>query len=50
MDMKQMQKEIWQNKVDKGFNITDVNKEFCLLYGEVAEAYEAYRKKKDDLK
>lgn len=49
MDMKQMQKEIWQNKVDKGFNITDVNKEFCLLYGEVAEAYEAYRKKKDDL-
>lgn len=26
-----------------------MEKEFCLLYGEVAEAYEAYRKKKDDL-
>ena len=26
-----------------------MNKEFCLLYGEVAEAYDAYRKKKDDL-
>lgn len=49
MDLKQLQKEIWQNKVAKGFNITDVNKEFCYLYGEVAEAYEAYRKKKDDL-
>ena len=49
MNMKEMQKEIWQNKVNKGFNTTDVNKEFCLLYGEVAEAYDAYRKKKDDL-
>ena len=47
--MKEIQKEIWQNKLNKGFNITDVNKEFCLLYGEVAEAYDAYRKKKDDL-
>lgn len=49
MNMKEIQKEIWDNKVNKGFNITDVNKEFCLLYGEVAEAYDAYRKKKDDL-
>lgn len=49
MNTKEIQKEIWQNKVDKGFNITDVNKEFCLLYGEVGEAYDAYRKKKDDL-
>ena len=49
MNMKEIQKEIWQNKVNKGFNTTDVNKEFCLLYGEVAEAHEAWRKKKDDL-
>ena len=49
MNMKEIQKEIWDNKVNKGFNIVDVNKEFCLLYGEVAEAYDAYRKKKDDL-
>ena len=49
MDIKKMQKEIYQNKLDKGFNVTDVNKEFCLLYGEVAEAFEAYRKKKEDL-
>ncbi len=49
MDLKRIQKEVWQNKINKGFNTTDVNKEFCFLYGEVAEAYEAYRKKKDDL-
>ena len=40
MNMKEIQKEIWDNKVNKGFNIADVNKEFCLLYGEVAEAYD----------
>lgn len=49
MNLKEMQKEIWQNKLDKGFNTTDVNKEFCLLYGEVGEAYDAWRKKKEDL-
>ena len=49
MELKKIQKEIWQNKLNKGFNTTDVNKEFCLLYGEVAEAYDAWKKKKDDL-
>ena len=49
MDLKKIQKEIWKNKLDKGFNTTDVNKEFCLLYGEVSEAYDAWRKNKDDL-
>ena len=49
IDLKKNQKDIWQNKLKKGFNTTDVNKEFCLLYGEVAEAYDAWRKKKEDL-
>lgn len=49
MDLKKVQKDIYQNKVNHGFNVTDINKEFCLLYGEVGEAYDAYRKKKDDL-
>lgn len=49
LDLKKLQKEIYQNKLNKGFNVTDVNKEFCLTYGEVAEAYEAWRKKKEDL-
>lgn len=49
VDLKKLQKEIYQNKVDKGFNVTDIEKEFCLIYGEVAESYEAWRKKKEDL-
>ena len=49
VDLNKLQKDIYQNKVNKGFNISDINKEFCLTYGEVAEAYEAWRKKKDDL-
>ena len=49
MELKEIQKEVYQNKVNKGFNITNVDKEFCLLYGEVAEAFEAYRNKKSDL-
>lgn len=49
INLKKMQKEIYQNKVDKGFNVTDINKEFCLTYGELSEAYESWRKKKDDV-
>lgn len=49
MDLRKAQKDVYQNKINKGFNITDVSKEFCYLYGEVGEAYEAYSKKKEDL-
>lgn len=47
--MKRLQKEIYQNKVDHGFNITDVPLEFCLLYEEVGEAFEAWKKKRDSV-
>ncbi len=49
IELAKVQKMVYQNKLDKGFNVTDVNKEFCLTYGELAEAYEAWRKKKEDL-
>ncbi len=49
MELNEMQKEVWKNKLEKGFNTTNVEKEFCLLYGEVGEAFDAYRKNKDDL-
>lgn len=49
MDLRETQKAVYKNKIDKGFNVTDINKEFCLLYGEVSEAYEAWRKKKDNV-
>lgn len=48
MELKEMQTRIWNNKVQKGFNITNVEREFCLLYGEVGEAYEAFIKKHDN--
>lgn len=49
MNLYEIQKEIYQNKVNKGFNVTNVNMEFCLIYGEVSEAYEAWRKKLDSV-
>ena len=49
MDFRKLQKDVYQNKVDKGFNTTDVNKEFWLTYAELAEAYDAWLKKKDDV-
>ena len=49
IDLKKLQKEIYQNKVDKNFNITDIAMEFCLIHEEVSEAYRAYRKKLPDL-
>ena len=49
MDIRVIQKVIYQNKVEKGFNTTDINKEFCLLYGEVSEAYEAWRKHESNI-
>ena len=49
MDLREMQKAVYQNKLDKKFNVTDVNMEFCLLYGEVGEAYQAWLKHKPDM-
>ena len=30
MELKKIQKDIWQNKLNKGFNTTDVNKEYYM--------------------
>lgn len=49
IDLKKLQKDVYQNKLNKGFNVTDLNVEFCLLYGEVGEAVQAYYKKLPDL-
>ncbi|OGD65822.1 hypothetical protein A3F08_01820 [Candidatus Berkelbacteria bacterium RIFCSPHIGHO2_12_FULL_36_9] len=45
MDLKKIQKEIYKNKVEKGFNVTDIHKEFCYIHEEVSEANRAYYKK-----
>jgi hypothetical protein len=44
LDLRTVQRQLWANKVAKGFNLTDVPLEFCLLQGEVAEAFDAWRK------
>ena len=49
VDLKKLQEEVYQNKVNHGFNVTDLNFEFCLAYGEMAEAYMAWLKQKEDL-
>lgn len=49
IDLLQLQKRVYQNKIAKGFNVTDIYQEFCFIYGELSEACEAYLKKKDDL-
>ena len=49
VDLKELQKEVYQNKVNKGFNVTDAKEEFLYIYGEVGEAYEAWLKKKPNL-
>ena len=42
---REVQKRIYQNKVNHGFNVTDVNLEFCLMMGEVGEAHKAWHEK-----
>jgi NTP pyrophosphatase (non-canonical NTP hydrolase) len=49
IDLTALQKRVYQNKVNKGFNVTDVYKELCYTQGELTEVFEAYIKKKDDL-
>ena len=49
MELKEMQKQVWDNKIKHGFDLVNVEREFCLLMGELGEAYEAYIKKHDNL-
>lgn len=44
--MKNLQKSILANKIAKGFNVTDIPLEFAYIYGELGEAFEAWRKQK----
>ena len=37
-----------ENKIRQGFNTTNVPLEFCLLQGEIAEAFDAWRKGRAD--
>lgn len=45
LDLKELQKVVYQNKLDKWFNVENVYQEFCYIEEELSEAYRAYRKK-----
>jgi NTP pyrophosphatase (non-canonical NTP hydrolase) len=49
MQIRSAQKLAWENKVAKGFNTTDVPLEFCLLQDEIAEAFDAWHKGREDV-
>jgi len=49
VDLQKLQKQVYANKLAKGFNVTDIYMEFCYTYGELNEAREAYLKKKDNV-
>jgi NTP pyrophosphatase (non-canonical NTP hydrolase) len=50
LTVKEIQKRIFDNKIKKGFNTTDLSKEFLYLTEELGEAVRAYRRdNKDEL-
>ncbi|MEU6573626.1 MazG-like family protein [Streptomyces sp. NPDC046805] len=48
MDIRSAQKLAWDNKINKGFNTTDLSLEFNLLTAEIGEAFTAWRKHHSD--
>ncbi len=47
IDLQQLQKETYQNKLDKGFNTTDIALEFCRAHEELSEAFKKYNQDED---
>jgi NTP pyrophosphatase (non-canonical NTP hydrolase) len=47
IDLKELQKEVMRNKVEKGFNTNDMAMEFCRAHEELSEAFSKYNKGQD---
>ncbi len=47
VDLTKLQKEVMQNKIEKGFNTTDVALEFCRAHEELSEAFKKYNQGDD---
>jgi len=43
MDLQKLQQKIYQNKVNRGFNATDIGKEIVLMTEEMGELARAYK-------
>ena len=44
IDLRELQKEVMRNKIQHGFNTTDVALEFCHAYEELSEAFHKFNK------
>ncbi len=44
IDLKELQKEVMRNKIEKGFNTTNVALEFCRAHEELSEAFSKHNK------
>ena len=47
VDIQSLQKEVMRNKLEKGFNTTDLALEFCRAYEELSEAFAKLNKHED---
>ena len=47
VNLKKLQKEVTRNKLEKGFDMTDVALEFCRAHEELSEAFSKYNKGQD---
>lgn len=47
VDLNELQKEVMRNKLEKGFNTTDVALEFCRAHEELSEAFSKFSKNQD---
>lgn len=47
IDLKELQKEVMRNKLEKGFNTTDISLEFCRAHEELSEAFSKWNKNQD---
>ena len=47
MRLNELQKKLYQNRIDMDDSDINIDKEFCSLYSKVASAYKSYRKGKD---
>lgn len=47
IDLKDIQKEVIRNKIEKGFNMDNIALEFCRAHEELSEAFSKYNKNQD---
>ncbi|MFA7191980.1 MAG: MazG-like family protein [Candidatus Paceibacterota bacterium] len=47
VDLKELQTEVMRNKVEKGFNTTDMALDFCRAHEELSEAFSKFNKNQD---